>query len=358
MIRLLGWDRTSLGRSSSNPPGTGKIGRARRAERGHSREQTAEVAGMKLRVRSITWLAEAINGYELVDPRGRDLPRFEAGAHIGLRLPGGPVRDYSLWNDPAERRRYCIAVLCEADPDAVSRRLRDTVRVGDLVEVSPPRNNFPLADGAGRHLMIAGGIGITPIMAMIAELRRRQAEFLLHYCTRSPEATAFRDELDLLAAQGRVRFHHDGGDPSCGLDVAAALRDPPSGTHLYYCGPAPLMAAVAQASEDWPRGTVHCEYFSAPSEIEFGEDRAFRVRLKRQGGEYEIQAGETILEVLRRHGIMVKSSCELGYCGACLTRYVAGEPEHRDAMLAAADRGRYVLVCCARARTPVLELDL
>jgi ferredoxin-NADP reductase len=313
---------------------------------------------MMLRIRSITWLAEAINGYELVDPRGRDLPRFEAGAHIGLRLTGAPVRDYSLWNDPAERRRYCIAVLCEADPDAVSRRLRDTVKVGDLVEASLPHNNFPLDPDARHHLMIAGGIGITPIMAMIAELRRRAADFLLHYCTRSPETTAFRDELDLLAAQGRVRFHHDGGDPSRSLDIAAVLRDPPPGTHLYYCGPAPLMAAAATASRHWPPGTVHCEYFSAPSEIDFGEGRAFRVKLARHGGEYEIPPGETILDVLRRHGIAVKSSCELGYCGACLTRYVAGEPEHRDDMLGAADRARYVLICCSRARTPVLELDL
>ncbi len=313
---------------------------------------------MILRIRSITWLAEAINGYELVDPRGRDLPRFEAGAHIGLRLAGGPVRDYSLCNDPAERRRYCIAVLCEADRDAISRRLHETVKVGDFVEVSAPRNNFRLATGARRHLLIAGGIGITPILAMIAELRRGQTEFLLHYCTRSPEATAFRDELNLLAAQGRVRFHHDGGDPSRGLDIAATLRDPPPGTHLYYCGPAPLMAAAAKASSDWPAGTVHCEYFSARSEIEFADDRAFRVKLSRHGGEFEVPPGETILDILRRHGIPVKGSCELGYCGTCLTPYVAGEPEHRDEMLSAADRRRYVLICCARAKTPILELDL
>jgi vanillate O-demethylase ferredoxin subunit len=189
-------------------------------------------------------------------------------------------------------------------------------------------------------------------------LRRRRAGFLLHYCTREPAATAFRDELDLLAAQGRVRFHHDGGDPSRGLDIGTALREPSPGTHLYYCGPAPLMAAVAAAARDWPPGTVHCEYFSAPSAIAFGEDRAFRVRLARHGGEFEIPPGETILEVLRRHGVAVKSSCELGYCGTCLTRYLNGEPEHRDDIPAAADRARYVLICCARAKSPVLELDL
>jgi vanillate O-demethylase ferredoxin subunit len=313
---------------------------------------------MLLRVRSITYLADAVNGYELVDPRGRDLPRFEAGAHIGVRLGTGPPRDYSLWNDPAERRRYCIAVLREDDRNGVSVELHRTWRVGDLVEVAWPRNNFPLDHSATRHLLIAGGIGITPIMAMVAELRRRGADFLLHYCARAPEAAAFRDELDLLAAQGRVRFHYDGGDPAQGLDLAAALREPSAGTHLYYCGPAGLMAGIATAAADWPPGTVHCEFFTGPSDVDFGEDRPFRVVLAKSGGEFDIGPGETIINVLRRAGIAVRTSCELGYCGTCLTRYLAGEPEHRDRILSARDRERYVLICCARAKTPVLTLDL
>jgi vanillate O-demethylase ferredoxin subunit len=321
---------------------------------------------MLLRVRSITCLAEAINGYELVDPRGRDLPRFAAGAHIAVRPAGaargaeGAVRDYSLWNDPAERRHYCIAVLRERGGQG-SRQWHEGVRVGDPVEASLPRNNFPLTDDAERYLLLAGGIGITPIMAMIAELRRRRAEFVLHYCTRSPEATAFRDELDLLAAQGRVRFHHDGGDPARGLDIPATLRDPQPGTHLYYCGPAGMMRAAAAASADWPEGTVHCEYFTGPAARPpepLGEDRAFRVRLARRGGEYDIPAGETIIDVLRRHGVPVRTSCELGYCGACLTAYRDGEPDHRDQILSAADRRRYLLICCSRSKTPFLELDL
>jgi ferredoxin-NADP reductase len=313
---------------------------------------------MLLRVRSITYLAEAINGYELVDPRGRDLPRFVAGAHIAVRHSAGAVRDYSLWNDPAERRRYCIAVLREHQGQG-SCHMHDAVHVGDLVETSMPRNNFPLIE-AERYLLLAGGIGITPIMAMIAELRRRRAEFLLHYCTRSPEATAFRDELDLLAA-GRVRFHHDNGDPARGLDIAATLRDPRPGTHLYYCGPAGMMAAAAAAAADWPEGTAHCEYFTGPAArppVPLAEDRPFRIRLAKDGGEYEIPAGETIIDVLRRHGIPVRTSCELGYCGTCLTPYLAGEPDHRDQILSNADRRRYVLICCSRSKTPVLELDL
>jgi ferredoxin-NADP reductase len=315
---------------------------------------------MLLRIRSITYLAEAINGYELVDPKGRDLPRFTAGSHLAVRLGDAVLRDYSLCNDPAERRRYCIAVLREPEGEG-SRRLHETGRVGDPVEVSLPRNNFPLAEDAARHLFLAGGIGITPIMAMIAELRRRGADFLLHYCTRSPEATAFRDELDLLVAQGRVRFHHDGGEPARGLDIAAALREPQLGTHLYYCGPRGMMAAAAAASAHWPSGTVHCEYFTGPAARPpqpLEEDRPFRVRLAKSGGEYDIPPGETISDVLRRHQVAVRTSCELGYCGTCLTRYSGGEPDHRDQILSDNDREHYLLICCSRAKTPIIELDM
>ena len=312
---------------------------------------------MQLRVRSITYLAEAINGYELVDPRGRDLPRFAAGAHIDLRF-GDFVRQYSLCNDPAERRRYCIAVLREDASRGGSRYLHDTIRAGDLVEVSMPRNNFPLESAVERHLLIAGGIGIAPIMSMIAELQRRCADFQLHYCTRSAARTAFRDDLALIAADGRVHFHYDGGDPARGLDIGAMLRIPLRGTHLYYCGPAGLMAAAAEAAKGWPAGTVHYEYFTAPPPASVVEEKPFRVRLAKRGVEYEIPVGQTITGVLRRHGITVPTSCELGYCGACMTRYLAGEPDHRDQVPREYGRGRFVLICCARSKTPVLDLDL
>ena len=312
---------------------------------------------MQLRVRSITYLAEAINGFELVDPRGRDLPRFAAGAHIDLRV-GDFLRQYSLWNDPAERRRYCIAVLREDTGRGASRYLHESLWVGGLVEVSLPRNNFPLDPAAERHLLIAGGIGIAPIMAMIPELRRRRGEFEVHYCTRSPQRTAFRNELAPLAAEGRLRFHHDGGDPTRGLDIAAALRDPRPGTHLYACGPEPFIAAAAAAAREWPASDVHYELFTGSPESAAKEERPFRVRLARSGGDYQIPAGDSIAGVLRRHGVPVRTSCELGYCGACLTPYLAGEPDHRDQVLEENGRKRYVLICCSRSKSPVLELDL
>ena len=315
---------------------------------------------MRLRVRSIAYLAEDINGYELVDPNGHDLPRFSAGAHIGVRLGDDMWRDYSLWNDPAERRRYCIAVLREKLGEG-SRRLHDEVRPGSLVEVSLPRNHFPLAEAAERYLLLAGGIGITPIMAMIAELRRRQAEFRLHYCARSPERTAFREELGLLAALGKVVFHYDGGDPTQGLDIAGLLRDPQPGTDLYICGPAGMMETALAASAHWPAGNVHVEYFAGPRAAppaRFEADRPFRVRLARTGGEYEVPAGETIIDVLRRHGVETRTSCELGYCAACMTRYLDGEPDHRDPILGETARKTHLLICCSRAKSEELVLDL
>jgi len=221
---------------------------------------------MLLRVRSITYLAQRINGYELVDPNEHDLPGFTAGAHISVRVGQGPVRDFSLWNDPAERARYRIAVLREPEGQG-SREWHEHVSVGDFVEASLPRNNFPLAAEAEHHLLIAGGIGITPIMAMIVELRRRRADFRVHYCTRSPAETAFLDDLMILAAQSRVQFHHDGGDPAKGLDLVAILRAYQPGTHLYYCGPAGMMRAAEAAARHWPPGTVHCEYFAGPKAV-------------------------------------------------------------------------------------------
>jgi len=193
---------------------------------------------------------------------------------------------------------------------------------------------------------------------MVAELRRRRVDFELHYCTRSPERTAFRRELAPLAAEGRLSFRHDGGDPAQGLDIAAALREARPGTHLYYCGPASLMAAATKAARNWPPGTVHCEYFTGVPEPVAAEDRSFRIRLARTGGDYEVRAGETIAEVLHSHGVRVRTSCELGYCGTCLTRYLAGEPEHRDQVLEENGRQRYVMICCSRAKTPILVLDL
>jgi ferredoxin-NADP reductase len=313
-------------------------------------------------VRAISYEAEDILSFELVHPAGLELPAFTAGAHLDVHMSTGLVRQYSLCNDPAERLRYVIAVLHEPMGKGGSKFMHESVRPGDTLYVSEPRNYFPLAAEAKRHLLLAGGIGITPIMAMVAELARNGADFTLHYCARSPEKTAFRDRLLRLAEEGRVVFYHDSGDPNRGLDLAELLRVHAQGTHVYHCGPAGFMSAARAATTHWPGGSVHFEYFERPSEPdEKTADRAnrpFRVRLAQSGKTFTVPADNSIVQVLRQHGIEVDTNCEEGYCGTCLTRYLQGQPEHRDIVLDDSDRVNYVLICCARAVSEELVLDL
>jgi ferredoxin-NADP reductase len=245
----------------------------------------------------------------------------------------------------------------------------EKVHPGRLITISVPRNHFPLADGARRHLLLAGGIGITPMMAMLAQLERDGAAYVLHYCTRAPERTAFRDLLARHCAAGRVQHHHDGGDPRNGLDIAALLRERADGTHLYYCGPSGFMAAVETACAHWPKDSVHFEYFTPPAptapiaaagtavaaaaDIPVG----FQVRIRSSGALYDVPGDKSIVEVLREHGMEVDTSCESGLCGTCRTRYLDGEPEHHDYVLDDEERDEYVMICCARSKSPVLVLD-
>ncbi len=318
----------------------------------------APATRIQVRVRSMTWEAEGITRFDLRDPAGAPLPPFAAGAHIDVHVNADCVRQYSLCNDPAERHRYVIAPQREESGRGGSRALHDHTRVGDLLTIGVPRNDFPLAAGARRHLLLAGGIGVTPMMAMVAELERAGASYRLYYCTRSPAKTAFLDRLAPLVAAAKVVLHHDGGEAARALDLRALLREVEPGTHLYYCGPTGFMAAAREASAHWPAGSVHFEYFTPPEAAPALDDRAFTVRLQRSGIELEVPAGKTIVQVLREHDVFIETSCESGVCGTCLTRYLAGEPEHRDYVLDEADHREYVLVCCARSKTPVLTLDL
>jgi ferredoxin-NADP reductase len=316
---------------------------------------------LTLRVRAVAYETDDISSFELVALDGDALPPFNAGAHIDVHVADGVVRQYSLCNDPAERHRYVIAVLKEPESRGGSRALHDTVRPGDQLTVSQPHNHFRLSDDARRHLLLAGGIGVTPMMAMIEALEATGADYKMHYCTRSPEKTAFLNRLKPLAERGRVQFHHDGGDPKNGLDLAATLKEYRPGTHLYYCGPTGFMAAAASAAGHWPAETVHFEYFSSPGEQSTESKWAnapFQVRVTSSGDVFEVPADKSIVQVLRAHGYAIDTSCEDGYCGTCLTKYVEGEPEHRDKVLDDNDRKDFVLICCARSKTPVLVLDL
>lgn len=319
-----------------------------------------EKTTLDVRVRSVIYETDDILRFELAPLDGGELPAFTAGAHVDVHVADGVIRQYSLCGDPANRNSYQIAVLNERQGRGGSKALHDTFHAGKVVTISAPRNHFPLMGGAKRHLLLAGGIGVTPMIAMIHALEADGADWSMHYCTRAPEKTAFIDRLKPLIARGKVHVHHDGGDPKKGLDLAATLADASSGAHLYYCGPGGFMSAVATASRHWPDGTVHFEYFAAPADkpAEDRENKPFQVTVKSTGETLDVPADKSIVEVLREHGHYIDTSCEDGFCGTCLTRYVEGEPEHRDTVLDESDRQKYVLICCARAKSDRLVLDL
>jgi vanillate monooxygenase ferredoxin subunit len=325
---------------------------------GAAREPTKRLA---LSVASVTTEAEDIVAIELVHPEGEQLPSFTAGAHIDVHLADGLTRQYSVCNAPAERHRYVVAVLKEVSGRGGSQAMHQ-LKPGDIVAVSGPRNNFPLAGReADFHLLLAGGIGITPMMSMIAELKARKANFCLHYCTRNKAKTAFLRRLKSLIKQDRVVLHHDDGDPARGLDIAATLAAPVPGQHVYVCGPAGFMASAKASVGAWPPHAVHFEHFIAVplTEEEAVWDKvAFKVKIKKTGELLDVPANCSIVNALREHGIEVETSCEDGYCGTCITPYVEGEPVHRDTVLSESERKNYVMVCRARARSPTLVLDI
>lgn len=321
-------------------------------------DQGGEKTWLKLRVSDIVREAEGISRFEFGDPAGAPLPRFSAGAHVELRVGDGMIRSYSLCNDPAETHRYAVAVLREEGGRGGSIAMHDRVSVGDILEVSTPRNHFPLAGNeALSHLLMAGGIGVTPMIAMIHELEARGARWHMHYCTRSPERTAFLSQLAPLIAAGKVTVHHDEGDPARGLDIAKTLGNFEIGTHLYFCGPPGFMSAVKAAVGYWPVHTVHCEYFTASEDRPEFKNDPFEIKLRSTGNVLKVPADKTIVDVLREHGHTIDSDCEDGYCGTCITRYLSGDPEHRDTVLSEGERKTYMMICCSRAKG-TLELDL
>ncbi|MEO5694965.1 MAG: PDR/VanB family oxidoreductase [Usitatibacter sp.] len=320
---------------------------------------TSDPARLKLTIQSVTDEAEGILGFTLVDPQGGVLPAYEAGAHIDVHVAPHLVRQYSIAGDPAERGRYVIAVLKEPAGRGGSQAVHETFRPGQVIEVSTPRNHFRLSESPDEHLLLGAGIGVTPMMAMIASLEARGARWHMHYCTRSPERTAFRERLAPLVDKGKVTLHHDGGNPERSLDLRVALAAAKPGTHVYYCGPPGFMAAVGDAVREWPAKNVHFEHFSAPTRTDdVRPNGAFQIKLKSSGEVFVVPADKSIVQVLRENGHEVDTSCEDGFCGTCLTSYVEGEPEHRDTFLDDNDRRRQVLICCARSKSSMLVLDL
>jgi vanillate monooxygenase ferredoxin subunit len=301
-----------------------------------------------------------IASFELVKPDGSALPGFSAGSHIDVQVPGGLVRQYSLCNDAAENHRYRIAVLRDPSSRGGSIGMHDAVKEGDTLQISEPRNHFPLVH-ADRTLLFAGGIGVTPLLAMAQRLANSGADFTLHYSTRSADRTAFRDEIAGSSYKDRVQFHFDDGDAAQKLDLKAALGQPQAGTHLYVCGPTGYIDFVVKTARDmgWPEDQVHLEYFGAAPQDTTG-DRPFQVKIASSGQTYDIPADQTVVHALQEHGIEIMVSCEQGVCGTCITRVLQGECDHRDLYFTDEEKAKndQFTPCCSRARTPLLVLDL
>jgi vanillate O-demethylase ferredoxin subunit len=316
---------------------------------------------LKVNITRKTDEAEGICSFELRPVDGDTLPAFDAGAHIDIHITDGLVRQYSLCNDPRERHRYVIGVLHDPASRGGSRTLHEEIREQQVISISAPRNLFALEPAASRHLLLAGGIGITPMLAMAHELSRRGAEFELHYCFRSKERAAFLAALANAPFADRIYLHDDSGPASQKLDAGALLGSPADGTHLYVCGPAGFMNHVLDSADaaGWSKACVHREFFAA-APVDHGQDTAFDVELARSGQVFRIPADRSVFEVLDEAGIEIETSCEQGVCGSCVTRVLAGTPEHRDQFLTAAEQAandRFT-PCCSRARSPRLVLDL
>jgi len=311
---------------------------------------------MPLRVTRNDQIADGIHLLEFRDSGGNPLPLFSAGAHITVRVPNGMLRKYSLCNDPAERDRYLVAVKREVAGRGGSSTLIDRAKPGIELMVAAPVNDFALPQRAQDFLFIAGGIGITPIMAMIRQVQAEGKRFRLYYCTRSPETTAFMDELSAPEFKDKVLIHHDHGDPAKSLDLKPILAERKNREHLYCCGPRPLMEAVRDMTEHWSSTAVHFEAFSE-ADIHKATDRPFKIKLAKSGKVFDVPTDKTIMEVLRENGLDVPSSCETGTCGTCRTKLLAGQADHRDLVLHEHERGNTIMICVSRAKSDEITID-
>lgn len=312
-----------------------------------------------LRIARIETVAQDVKLLELVAEDGGALAPFEAGAHIELQLTPTLARSYSLLNAPGERHRYQIAVHRSPTSQGGSRHVHEALRVGDVLPTRAPRNHFPLAENAAHSCLIAGGIGITPMLAMAQRLNALGRSWELHYGARTRARAAFVDEAQALAeASGhRVRCYFDqepGGQP---MDLAALAQAGGLDTHLYCCGPNGMLQAFEQATAHC-RERAHVEYFSAKSAAAL--EGGFTVELARSGKTLTVPPGRSILDVVFDAGISVPSSCKEGICGSCETRILAGEADHRDAVLSEAEQHAQttMMICCSGAKSATLVLDL
>ncbi|WP_396333516.1 PDR/VanB family oxidoreductase [Burkholderia anthina] len=314
-----------------------------------------KVIGMRLE-------AEGILGIELRSADGSPLPAFEPGAHIDVHLTNEITRQYSLCSDPADTSKYCLGVGRSSTSRGGSAYIHDTLRVGEWLTIGEPRSLFGLSASAKRHRFIAGGIGITPILSMIRSCLRHALPWELHYCVRSRSHAAWLSEL--RAFGGEVHLYADDEDPAAiPRDVGVMMNGLHRDEHVYCCGPAGLMDAVAAHGQRTAIApdTLHFERFTAPAMgADPRDDGSFAVVLARQGLRCVVGPDESILDCLARHGVRAAHSCREGLCRSCEVTLLSGEADHRDYVLSDDEQkaNRSLMICVSRARSAELVLDL
>ena len=315
----------------------------------------------ELAVKVVKKSAEAldINAYELVAAGAEDLPAFDAGSHIDVHLPNGLVRQYSLCSSPSQEGRYRIAVLRDPKTRGGSEAAHDMVNEGDTLRISAPRNLFKLAASASPSILLAGGIGVTPLLAMAYHLHSLGLPFELHYFARSRERVAFLAELLASEFADRLVLHLDDEVPARVQPLRELLAALPRDAHLYTCGPSGFLAHVLDTARalSWPDAQVHYESFAAPEPV---SGDSFDVRIRSTGESVTVGLDETVVAAVARLGIEIPVSCEQGICGTCVTRVVEGTPDHHDQYLTDEERtaNDQFTPCCSRSLSKLMVLDL
>lgn len=318
---------------------------------------------LKLKVVTVRQATPNIKVFRMERADGTFLPQFTAGAHLEFKLPVRAdrveKRCYSIASSPENLDHYEFGILRERESSGGSSLMHEQVREGQILEAEGPINNFPLCDTATKHLLIAGGIGITPILSMVRVLARLEADFAVHYCARSVGEMAFKSEVESVCGDV-AKFYFDGGDPSRGVDIKQLLADFEPGCHVYVCGPRGLIEAVrtASAALDWPKHHVHYEFFGAEADLSDGE--ALEVVLAESGLRLTVRPGQSILDAILDAGLDADYDCKRGECGMCVTRVLEGKPLHRDVYLNARERvaGDCMCTCVSWAESGKLVLEL
>jgi len=311
------------------------------------------------RVRTLRYEAEGVLSIELVPADGNHFPAFTAGSHVDVKLPNGLTRSYSLLNSEDESSRYVLGVLFDKGSRGGSRFVHEGLRCGAVLPISSPRNHFALDESADESVLIAGGIGVTPILSMYRRLRALGKVARVVYCARSHRQAAFIDEFNVLGGDVRYWFDDEhGGQP---FDLDRFFADQPKGIHAYCCGPQPMLAAYEAACAAANLPNVHLERFAADPAVEHAAGPGYAVHLKRSGRTVLVPAGKRLLDTLLAAGVECDYSCREGICGACEATVLEGTPEHRDSVLGEAEKnaGKTMMICVSGSKNGgKLVLDL